>query len=337
MTQAASPAVHLSLDDVYGLAWRTLHASGATLPNAESVARSLRAAEADGMHSHGLMRLPAYCRHVRGGKVRGDAAPILRQPANTVFVVDAAHGFAHPAIDLGLPELAKAARASGIAMLGIHRAYHAGAMGYHVERLAQDGVIGLAFANAPASIAPWGGATAVFGTNPVAFSAPGPDGPALVIDQACSTVARGEVVRKALAGEPLQAGWALDAQGLPTTDPQEALAGTMLPFGGAKGVNIAWIVEILAAVLTGALPSHEAGSVIENYGRPPGLGQLFIALDPDVFVPGGARRLEQLCRLVATQQGARLPGAGRWRERMRSREEGVSISASLHREIQSFL
>jgi (2R)-3-sulfolactate dehydrogenase (NADP+) len=327
----------LSLDDVYGLAWRTLHASGATLPNAESVARSLRAAEADGMHSHGLMRLPAYCRHVLSGKVRGDAEPVLRQPANTVFMVDAAHGFAHPAIDLGLPELAKAARASGIAMLGIHRAYHAGAMGYHVERLAQDGVIGLAFANAPASIAPWGGATAVFGTNPVAFSAPGPDGPALVIDQACSTVARGEVVRKALAGEPLPAGWALDAQGLSTTDPQEALAGTMLPFGGAKGVNIAWIVEILAAVLTGALPSHEAGSVIENDGRPPGLGQLFIALDPDVFVPGGARRLEQLCRLVAAQQGARLPGAGRWRERMRSKEEGISISASLHQEIQSFL
>lgn len=337
MTQAASPAVHLSLDDVHGLAWRALHASGTTSSNAESVARSLRAAEADGMHSHGLMRLPAYCRHVRGGKVRGDAEPILRQPANAVFMVDAAHGFAHPAIDLGLPRLAKAAQASGIAMLGIDRAYHAGAMGYHVERLAEDGVIGLAFANAPASIAPWGGTTAVFGTNPIAFSAPGPEGPALVIDQACSAVARGEVVRKGLAGEPLQAGWALDAQGLPTTDPQAALAGTMLPFGGAKGVNIAWIVEILAATLTGALPSHEAGSVIENDGQPPGLGQLFIALDPDVFVPGGASRLEQLCRLVAAQRGARLPGAGRWRARMRSKEEGISISATLHHEIQSFL
>ena len=337
MTQSASTVVQLSLEEVYRLAWRALRASGTALPNAESVAHSLCAAEADGMHSHGLMRLPAYCRHVRDGKVRGDAEPILRQPASTVFMVDAAQGFAHPAIDLGLPALVKAAREFGIAMLGVNRAYHAGAMGLHVERLAQGGVIGLAFANAPASIAPWGGTAATFGTNPIAFSAPGSDGPALVIDQACSAVARGEIVRKALAGEPLQTGWALDARGLPTTDPQEALGGTMLPVGGAKGVNIAWIVEILAAIVTGALPSHEAGSVIENDGRPPGLGQLFIALDPDVFVPGGAKRLEQLCRLVAAQPGARLPGVGRWRARARSKKEGVSISAALHSEIQNLL
>src|SRR5690606_23683763 len=117
-----------------------------------------------------------------------------------------------------------------------------------------------------------GGSAPVFGTNPLAFSAPRANGPALVIDQACSVAARGEVLLRARRGEAIPDGWALDADGRPTCDPAEGLRGSMAPFGGAKGVNVAWIVEVMAAVLTGACLSHRASSVIDDEGGPPGIG-----------------------------------------------------------------
>ncbi|SHG70755.1 Ldh family oxidoreductase [Pollutimonas bauzanensis] len=331
-----SEPVLLMPEDVRNLAVRALRACGVLESNAASVAESIEAAEADGMHSHGLMRLPAYCRHVLCGKVDGSAVPCLRYPMPGALLVDAAHGFAHPAIDLGLPSLSAAAKKQGIAMMAVTRSYNAGAMGYHVERLARSGVLGLAFANAPASIAAWGGIRPLFGTNPIAFSAPGPRGPALVIDQACSIVARGEVLRKALAGEALPEGWALDADGRAARDPQAALAGTMLPIAGPKGVNLAWIAEVLASSLTGAQPSYEASSIIDDEGGPPGIGQLFIAMAPDGFLPGFGQRVDQICDRIKREPGARVPGAGRWRARAGSRESGIAISRGLYEEIQAY-
>lgn len=326
----------LTSADIYSLSFRALRGCGVREENAEPVAVAIQAAELDGMHSHGLMRLPTYCRHALCGKVDGSAIPILKDCAPSCILVDAAHGFAHPAINLGLPLLIEKAKNQGIAMLGITRSYNAGAMGYHVERLAHHGIIALAAANAPASIAPWRGSRPVFGTNPIAFSAATRNGPALVVDQACSVVARGEIVRKGLAGEQLLPGWALDAQGRATTDPDAALNGSMLPFGGLKGVNIAWITEVLAACLTGATPSFKASSVINDVGDPPGIGQLFIAIAPNIFVNGFEERLEQLCQKVNADPPARPPGTGRWTAREKSQHNGVTISLQLYRDIQSF-
>src|SRR5690606_19350669 len=117
---------------------------------------------------------------------------------------------------------------------------------YHVERLAERGLAGFAFGNSPAAIAPWGGKTGVFGTNPIAFAAPRKDGPPLVVDLSLSRVARGKIMVASQTGEPIPEGWALDADGRPTTDPKAALAGTMVPIGEAKGAALALVVEILA-------------------------------------------------------------------------------------------
>ncbi|WP_167670967.1 Ldh family oxidoreductase [Allopusillimonas ginsengisoli] len=334
--QNTSDATLLSVDEVYQLALVALLGCGVLEDNAKSVAESIRAAEADDMHSHGLMRLPAYCRHVLSGKVNGCALPVLQQAMPGAVLVDAAHGFAHPAIDLGLPSLIAAARKLGIAMLGVTNSYNAGAMGYHVERLAEQGMLGIAVANAPAAVAPWGGIKPVFGTNPIAFSAPGPNGPALVIDQACTVAARGEVVRKSLAGELLPEGWALDDRGIPTREPQAALAGTMLPMAGPKGVNLAWIVEALSSALTGANPSHRASSVIDDEGDPPGIGQTIIAIHPDAFLPGFSHRIDEVCDQVRREPRARLPGEGRWRARAESKVRGVLVNRRLYEEIKAF-
>lgn len=321
----------LSLDEVRQTALRALIAVGVAEAIAEVMAESVVLAEAEGLRSHGLARLPAYCEHVRCGKVMANAVPSLEQTGPGVLRVDANSGFAHPAIALALPRLVEMAGRAGIAAVSIHRSYNCGVAGHHVEWLAQRGLIALAFVNAPASIAPWGGIKAVFGTNPFAFAAPRRNGHTLVIDQSSSVVARGEILLRAQAKQALPAGWAIDAQGAPTTDPGAALSGSLLPAGGYKGAGQALAVELLAAALTGATLAIHASSFGDNVGGPPGTGQLFIAMDPRSF--GGSESfldsIEALAAAIEEQPGARLPGSQRAQARKRTEREGVSVPMSL--------
>jgi len=327
--------VQLTLEQVSELTLKALTASQTSAHNADSVARSLVAAEAEGLHSHGLMRLPAYCEHALCGKVDGHAVPRVDQRAPAAIEVDAACGFAHPAIDAGLLALMPAARAAGIAALAVRNSYNAGVLGYHVERLAGEGLIGVAFVNSPAAIAPWGGTRPLFGTNPIAFAAPRADGPPVVIDQSSSVIARGEVMLKAREGKPIPDTWGLNSEGMPTTDPRAVLTGgSMAPSGGYKGVGLALMVEILAAALTGASLSFDASSLADNEGGPPRIGQFFIAVDPAAFSARGfADRMQALCSAIAAQPGARLPGQRRQAARARTAKEGVRVGRKLYDDI----
>lgn len=320
----------LSLTDVEALALRCLLAAGATEAQAAPVARSIRAAERDGVRSHGLMYLPVYAEHLRCGKVDGRAIPQLAQPRAGAVVVDAAHGFAHPAIDLGLAPLTEAARTCGIAALTLRRSYNCGILGHHAERLAAAGLIGLCFTHAPASIAPVGGRVPVIGTNPFALAVPdGAGGVRFVLDQSASVVAKSEVILRARRGEPLGEAWALDSDGRPTTDAAAALQGSMLPAGGVKGFGTGLLVEVLASALSGAVSSREASPFSGPAGGPPGTGQCFIAIDPTAFAPGFADSIASLAQAIEAQDGARLPGARRQAARARTEAEGVVLDDDL--------
>lgn len=313
------------------LTFKSLSASNTSAANANAVTRSVVAAEADGLHSHGLMRVPAYCDHALCGKVDGHAVPRVENRASGSISVDAACGFAHPAIDAGFAALIPAAAQAGIAALAVRNSYNCGVLGYHVEHLAAEGLIGLAFVNAPAAIAPWGGTVPLFGTNPIALAAPRRNGPPIVIDQSSSVVARGEVMLKARQGLAIPGTWGFDRHGKPTTDPGAVLkGGSMAPSGGYKGVGLALMVEVLAAALTGANFSFAASSLADNEGGPPRIGQFFIAIEPAVFAgPAFADRMEALCTAILSQEGARLPGGKRIAAKARTSQEGIRISAQL--------
>jgi (2R)-3-sulfolactate dehydrogenase (NADP+) len=220
--------------------------------NARSVAHALVAAEADGLKGHGLSRVQTYAAQAKAGKVDGFATPTSAEPRPGVLAVDAAHGFAYPALDLAIAELPRLATGQGIAAASIRRSHHAGAAGHPVERLAEAGLMAILFANTPAAIAPWGGSVGVFGTNPIAFACPLQGRAPVVVDLSISKVARGNILAAKQKGEQIPQGWALDKEGQPTTDPDAALQGTMLPLGDAKGTALALMVELLAAGLTGA-------------------------------------------------------------------------------------
>lgn len=302
---------------------------GASESNAGSVARALVAAEADGLKGHGLSRLPTYAGMLRSGKVDGHAVPMATRPRPGLLAVDAAHGFAYPAIDLATNHLPAVAREQGLAAAAISRSNHCGAAGLHVEALARLGFVALLFANTPEAIAPWGGRRAVFGTNPIAFAAPLPGRAPVVVDLALSKVARGQVVAAKQRGEPIPEGWALDPDGCPTTDPEAALAGTMVAMGEAKGAALALMVEVLAACLVGASLSFEASSFLDEQGPPPGTGQLLLALDPSGFGQGFGERTARMAAAIEEQDGARLPGARRLEWRARAQAGGLEISPDL--------
>lgn len=330
--------ISLTLGEVEELTRQALLASNVAERNERPVTRSVVASEADGIHSHGLARLPTYCEHARCGKVDGNATPQVEQVAAAAIRADARGGFAHPAIDAGLQELLPLARQAGIAALAVTHSYNCGVVGYHLERIAAAGLVALGFVNAPASIAPWGGSRPVFGTNPLACAVPRRDAPPMVVDQSSSVIAKSEIVVHRQQGQVIPEGWALDRDGNPTTDPEAALAGgSMVPMGGHKGAGVALIVEIMAAAVTGANFAIDASSFADNEGGSPGTGQFFVAIDPEHFAgPGFADRLEYLLSAIADQDGARLPGQGRLAARERTAIEGVVISQALHQRLRTY-
>lgn len=332
--------VTLTLSDMYGLALRVLMNSGASKDNAGHVATALSVAEADGLSGHGLSRLPSYSAQLLSGKVNGQAVPEAFAATNGVVRINAKDGFAFPAISLAIDKLIPMARDNGIACAAIAYSHHCGALGYHVERLGEQGLTALMVSNTPAAIAPWGGNKALFGTNPIAFAAPRATGTPLVIDLSLSKVARGKIMVAAQKGELIPEGWAVDNAGNPTTVARMAMDGSMLPMGDAKGSALVMMVEILAATMTGANYGYEASSFFEASGQPPRVGQVLIALDPgatvDVFTGNNiSGRIETLISQIKRQPGAHVPGSGREAKRREARNSGVEIPAELHQQLKT--
>lgn len=325
----------MKIEDAEALVAKALMANMVSERNALSVARALVAAEVDGQSGHGFARVAAYSAQARSGKVVGAACPSYEHSGAAFIRVDARNGFAYPAIELAIDELANLAKQTGIAAAAITNSHHCGQLGAHVEKLAEHGLVALMVANTPKAMAPWGGNKPLFGTNPIAFAAPRDNAEPIVIDLSLSKIARGKVMAAKKRGEPIPEGWALDADGNPTTDADAALAGMMLPAGDAKGSALALIVEILAATMTGANYSYEATSFFDAEGKPPGVGQFIIAINPNGALGSlFGERLEELVAEIEGQDDARLPGTRRLVERAVCVEQGVPIALHLLEEIE---
>ena len=328
----------LSLKAIEQLAFDALTAVGTTPDNARYLAQATADTEADGVASHGLAYIPIYCEHVQCGKVDGAAQVRVSQPRPATVVVDAANGFAHPAIEAGFDALIQAARDNGIAVLSIKNSYNCGVLGVHTQKIARTGMLGLGFTNAPASIAPSGGARPVVGTNPISMATPdGQGGVSILIDQSASVIAKSEIMKHNREGKAIPLGWALDAQGNPTTDPAEGLKGSMAPSGDYKGVGIGLIVEVLAAALSGSNLGTQASPFSGTAGGPPGTGQCFIAIDPGCASEHSAARLATLVESILVQKGARLPGRNRGAKRAAAQQNGVAVSQATLDKIRALI
>lgn len=329
----------LSLAQIEELSFQALVGAGTSETGARSLAKAVAAAERDGIKSHGLVYVPNYCEHVRCGKVIGQAEPQVSTPSASSVVVDAGSGFAHPAIDAGFEKLIALVKENGCAGMAIRNSYNCGVLGYHTERLAEQGLVALGFTNAPASIAPVGGKKPVVGTNPFSLATPdGKGGVAFVLDQSASVVAKSEIMMHARAGKAIPEGWALDADGNPTTDPDVALKGSMAPSGGYKGFGVGLVVEVLAAALSGATLGTQASPFSGTAGGPPKTGQFFFAIDPQTFSGEAfAERISDLVASIEEQPEARLPGQRRLSNRAENDVNDIEISEELLEKVKAFI
>jgi len=321
----------IAIDALQDLAAAALAASGANPAMARATAAALVRADGQGLASHGVSRVPAYAAHLRNGRADGAAEPAIVRGRGGAALVDAGCGLAFPACALAVRTAVERAASHGVAYVGVTNSHHFGVAALHLGEVTAAGMVGLAFSNSPAAMPAWGGRRALFGTNPVAAVFPRRDADPLVIDLSLSEVARGKLMIAAREGRPIPQGWALDAEGNPTTDPKAGLAGSMLPMGGVKGAMLALAVELLVCALTGAQFGFEADSFFEDEGNRPRIGQAFLAIDPEALAGRQVflDRVETLVAAMLQDEDVRLPGARRAALAARAAAEGVDIPDAL--------
>jgi (2R)-3-sulfolactate dehydrogenase (NADP+) len=325
--------MNILLPELERLAREVLMRHGVPPVAAAACARVLVQADACGIETHGVSRIPMYCDMLRAGRIDAQAAPRLVEgiPGGPAALVDACGGLAYDACDLAVATLTERALRDGVAFVGVRNSSHVGALGLHLEPLAARGLVALALSNAPAVMPFWGGRTPALGTNPVAAIFPRRQGQPLLIDLSMTTVARGHILLAAQRNEPIPQGWALDRHGQPTTDAREALQGSLLPVGGAKGAMLALCFELLCSALTGAALSFEADAFFDPEGNAPRIGQAFIALSPDRLAGQAVyfERVEAMLAQIAHDPEVRLPGARREAMRAQALADGVPVRDEL--------
>lgn len=320
-------AMRISLTEATDLLLAVFQTAGVPHDASLSVARALVAAEAEGQVGHGFSRLDDYVAQAKSGKINAQAEISVTQRAPASLLIDADQGFAYPALDTAFDAGVPLAEEMGIAVMAIGNSHHCGALSVQVDRFAKAGLIAIMVANTPKAIAPWGASAAVFGTNPIAFATPQANADPLVIDLSLSRVARGKVMAAKKADKPIPEGWALDANGKPTTDAEAALSGTMVPIGEAKGTALALMVELLAAAFTGSAFSHQAGSFFNADGPAPRVGQTIIAIKPDAK-SDYLGRVSALLSEISDMEGTRLPGDRRRAAIRAAQSDGLLVPAA---------
>ena len=325
-----------SISDVHALCTEAFTACKVTSAQAGPTIDALILAEAQGLASHGISRVPMYLAHVTHGRVNPNAVPVIQQQSASAALINADNGFAFPACNQAIKLAIQKASETGIAVGAVTNSHHFGVAGNHLRAIADAGLVGWAMGNSPAAMPAWGGKRAIFGTNPIAAIFPRTNADPILVDLSLSEVARGKIMVAAKNGTPSPQGWALDAKGNPTTDAKAALAGMMLPMGGVKGAMLAMVVEIMVTALTGAHFGAEADSFFIDAGNQPRLGQLFLVINPDALAGRLAyeSRLSALIDVVLQDPDVRLPGTRRFALAEEAMREGLELPDALVEQIR---
>jgi LDH2 family malate/lactate/ureidoglycolate dehydrogenase len=321
---------------------RVFSVAGMPPEDAAVMADKLVGAHLRGFDTHGVNCIPNYVANLREGRVAAWPDIRLERRALWAWAVDGGNGMGHVVADRAMTAVIGSVREIGIGIASVRQSTHFGAACLYPLMAAEQGFIGMTLANMAPHVAPWGSREQLFGTNPLAIAVPAGKRPPFVLDMATSAAARRKFRMALELGEPIPEGWALDADGNPTTDPAAAMEGVALPMGGAKGSGLGMMVEILAGVLSGA---HFAGEVLDmytNYGRPADSGNFLLALDPSVFLPVDdfARRMDDLIDRLKALEAApgfdevRFPGERGARLAEERRRDGIPLTTATAEELR---
>ena len=324
--------VTLKIDEARQLCEAAAVRAGASPETAKSIADAAVRAEAEGQASVGLGHFLDYLASLREGRIDGQATPLITRPAPAIILSDARKGAAHPGYDRAFDDLVATAKSFGLALFVQKNAYTCGALGHFAVRLAEAGLIGLAATNGPALLAGSGSTRPVYCTNPMAFAAPVAGGSPLLIDQSSSATAFVNVRQAARNGRTIPPGWALDSEGNPTTDPEKAMTGALLAFGGARGANIALMVEVLSAGLSGAKWSLDAASISAG-SENPGSGLFVLAIAPGLLDPDFSDRMAAQLERLSGEYGVHIPGPAKAKAYAAAEVSGITVPKAVYERI----
>ena len=310
--------ISLTLDEIFDLSKKTLLANGCDAETASILSDLIMKAERDGSLSHGLFRLPAYVSGLKSGKINGKGKPEVKIISPSVIRVLGNNCLAPVVLNKGVPELIKAAKENGIAVLAITNSHHMAAMWPETEMIAEQGLVAFACTSYKPMVAPAGAKKALFGTNPISFAWPRPGKTPVVYDMATASMAMGEVQVAKREGHKVPLGTGLNKEGKETTDPGEiADGGVLLPFGGYKGSGIAMMVELLAGALVGDNFSYETAAKDNKDGGPPSGGEFILAISPDKLSGNDwNKHSNEFFEKIKSMEGVRLPGERRHKNRL---------------------
>lgn len=310
---------------------------GAPERAATVLAESLVDANLKGIDTHGISRLPIYLKRVNKGLIDPGAKMEFDQSFPAAGILDANNGFGQVAGSKGMEHAVALAKTEGVGAVGIRNSQHFGAAGYYCENAVNEGYVGLTLTNSESAMPPSGGYEAFFGTNPIALGVPTGREPPILIDLSTSIVARGQIIAAAQREDSIPEGWAVDAEGNATTDPEEALEGAVLPMAGAKGYALALLVDLLSGVLSGAGFGDRVGSMYEDFTRSANVGHFVLALNVDAFLDEDEffERIDALRKNVKSldtrpdAEDILLPGERRHRVREERKENGIPLDEEI--------
>jgi LDH2 family malate/lactate/ureidoglycolate dehydrogenase len=337
------PSVRIDAESLKSLAATALAAAGARTEDAAASAKILVEADLMGIDTHGVIRVPGYADRLRSGGIDVKAIPVLERRAPSLALVDGANALGTVVGSRALEAALAIAAETGAAYVGCRRSNHFGAIAPYAREACEAGYVMLAGTNASTTMPPWGGAELRLGNNPMCIAAPGPQGAHFILDMAMSVAARGKIRAALAAGARIPEGWAADARGHPTTDPAEALAGFLLPFGAHKGSGLSMAVDLFSAVLSGARFLTDVSSWVDRPNEAQGIGHFFLLIDPARLIGREAyaaamARFRDIVRATPAADPAQpvlLPGERELARRARALREGIEVPAALLAELRA--
>ena len=298
-------------------------------------------AELVGAPSHGLARLKMYCERIKKKIINPKPKIKIKKISQSITHIDGNNSIGFVAADIGIKTAIKNAKKTGIGLVAIKNSGHYGLSSFYAEQAVKKNLMVLCFTNAPPAIAPYGARKSLFGTNPICFGTPTGNKVPFILDTSVSMINRGKIRVAAKLGHKIPLGVALDRFGQPTTDAKKALKGVQLPIAGFRGSGLAWMVDIMSGVLTGANHGGKVKDPFDDFSGPQNVGHLFLVLKPNLFVgknyykriKENIRAIKKLPKIKGVKE-ILYPGEGMSYRYKRNLKKGIVIQKNILEDIK---
>tara|TARA_B100000686_G_scaffold263718_1_gene277538 strand:+ start:821 stop:1834 length:1014 start_codon:yes stop_codon:yes gene_type:complete len=304
--------------------------------HAKISAEYLVKAELLGAPSHGLARLKMYCKRINKKIINPNPRIKIKKISQSISHIDANNAIGFVGADLGIKTAIKNAKKTGIGLVAVKNSGHYGLSIFYAEQAVKKNLLVLCFTNAPPAIAPYGAKKSLFGTNPICFGTPTGNKVPFILDTSVSMINRGKIRIAAKLGHKIPLGVALDKFGKPTTDAKKALKGVQLPIASFRGSGLAWMVDIMSGVLTGASHAGKVKDPFDDFTGPQNVGHLFLVIKPNLFVGRNyIKRIKENIRTIKKLPKIKgvneilYPGQGMISRYKRNLKKGIVISKNI--------